>query len=46
VADEDDLPPEEGDAEWREQMQQTNDLAKKLAPPHDDAAERGEPAQP
>jgi hypothetical protein len=41
VADEDDLPPVEGDAEWREQTQQTNELAKKLAPPHDDdAAER------
>jgi hypothetical protein len=40
----DDLPPMEGDAEWRELTQQTNDLAKKLQPPHDPDAERGAPA--
>jgi hypothetical protein len=46
MADEEDAPATEGDAEWREQMQQTNELAKELAPPHDDDAERGSPAQP
>jgi hypothetical protein len=46
MADEDDLPPVEGDREWREQTQQTNELAKELQPPHDDDAERGAPAQP
>jgi hypothetical protein len=34
----------EGTREWREQMQQTNDLAEELQPPHDDDAERGAPA--
>jgi hypothetical protein len=40
----DDLPPMEGDAEWRELTQQTNDLAERLQPPHDPDAERGAPA--
>jgi hypothetical protein len=40
----DDTPPMEGDREWREEMRQTEDLARKLAPPHDDDAERGAPA--
>ena len=43
MADED-LPPMEGDAEWRELTQETNELAEELQPPHDDEAARGEPA--
>jgi hypothetical protein len=38
------LPPMEGDAEWREATQRTNELAEKLQPPHDPDAERGAPA--
>ena len=40
----DDEIPGEGTREWREQMQQTNELAEQLQPPHDDDAERGAPA--
>jgi hypothetical protein len=40
----DDLPPVEGDREWRELTQETNELAEELAPPHDDEAERGSPS--
>jgi hypothetical protein len=36
--------PTEGSREWRDRMQQTNELAERLQPPHDDAAERGAPA--
>jgi len=39
-----DLPPTEGDREWRELTQGTNELAEDLRPPHDDDAERGAPA--
>jgi len=39
----DDQPPTEGDREWREATQRTNELAKKLRPPHDPDAERGAP---
>ena len=39
----DDQPPTEGDREWRELTQRTNDLAKKLRPAHDPDAERGTP---
>ncbi len=39
-----DLPPVEGDREWREQTQETNELAERLQPPHDDETERGNPA--
>jgi hypothetical protein len=46
MAEDEDLPPVEGDREWREGTQQTGELAKELAPPHDDDAERGAPAQP
>jgi hypothetical protein len=34
----------EGDREYRERMQKTNELAEKLQPPRDPAAERGAPA--
>ncbi|HEY6962505.1 MAG TPA: hypothetical protein VI408_11500 [Gaiellaceae bacterium] len=44
MADEDDLPAVEGDREWRDLTQQTNELAEQLQPPHDDDAERGGPA--
>ncbi len=46
MSDRDDLPPAEGDREWREETQRTNEQAKELAPPHDDEAERGAPANP
>jgi hypothetical protein len=39
----DDMPPMEGDREWREETQRTNELAKKLQPPHDPDAERRSP---
>jgi hypothetical protein len=38
------VPPAEGDREWREQVQETNELAERLQPPHDDETERGNPA--
>jgi hypothetical protein len=44
MADDEDLPPVEGDREWREQTQETNELAEKLQPPHDDETERGNPS--
>jgi hypothetical protein len=40
----DETPPAEGDRDWRERMQETNELAEKLQPPHDDETERGNPA--
>jgi hypothetical protein len=41
-------PATEGDREWRELTQKTHELARKLQPPHDDEAERGNaaPADP
>jgi hypothetical protein len=42
--DDEDLPPVEGDPEWRERTQETNELAEKLPPPHDDETERGNPS--
>jgi hypothetical protein len=36
-------PADEPDRAWRERTQETNELAKKLAPPHDPEAERGAP---
>jgi hypothetical protein len=39
----DEKPPTEGDAAWRARMQETNDLAKALQPPHDAESERGQP---
>jgi hypothetical protein len=34
MADDDEgLPPSEGDREWREQMQETGELAEELQPP-------------
>jgi hypothetical protein len=36
--------PTEGTREWRERMQETNELAKDLQPPHDPDVERGAPA--
>lgn len=33
----------EGDRAWRRRMQQTNELARKLQPPHDRDAERRSP---
>ena len=41
--DDDDLPAE-GDREWREVTQQTNELAEELQPPHDPSVERGDPS--
>lgn len=38
-----DRPATEGDREWREQTQATNDLARQLRPPHDDETERAAP---
>lgn len=43
MADEE-TPVSEGDRRWREQMQETNELAEELRPPHDDETERGNPA--
>jgi hypothetical protein len=43
MADESDAPVE-GDREWRELTQRTNEQAEKLQPPHDDDAERGSPS--
>jgi hypothetical protein len=43
MADEE-QPATEGDREWREATQQTNEQAERLQPPHDDEAERGSPA--
>jgi hypothetical protein len=40
---ENETPSTEGDAEWRRRMQETNELAKELQPPHDAEAERGQP---
>ncbi|HVU78740.1 MAG TPA: hypothetical protein VHC67_14265 [Gaiellaceae bacterium] len=39
----DERPATEGDAEWRELTQETNEQAKRLQPPHDAEAERGAP---
>jgi hypothetical protein len=36
-------PPTEGDRDWRERTQETNELAEELRPPHDDETERGNP---
>jgi hypothetical protein len=40
----DDEPATEGDRAWREQTQETEELAEQLAPPHDPDAERDRPA--
>ncbi len=37
-------PATEGDRKWRGLTQRTNELAETLQPPHDDEAERGNPA--
>jgi hypothetical protein len=44
MTDDDARVPSEGDRELREQLQETNELAEKLRPPHDPDAERGAPA--
>jgi hypothetical protein len=40
---EDDEPATEGDPAWREQMQETAELAGRLAPPHDADDDRPAP---
>ena len=42
--EEEETAPTEGDREWREQTQQTEELAEELAPPHDRDTERGDPS--
>jgi hypothetical protein len=44
MTDDETRVPSEGDRELREQLQETNELAKELRPPHDPDAERGTPA--
>jgi hypothetical protein len=39
----DERTPTEGDREWRELTQQTNEQANELQPPHDDETERRSP---
>jgi len=36
--------PTEGSRAWRERLQQTNELAEQLQPPHDPDDERGDPS--
>jgi hypothetical protein len=42
--DDPDEPATEPDRAWRERMQETNELAEELAPPHERDDERGSPA--
>jgi hypothetical protein len=44
MTDDETRVPTEGDRELREQLQETNELAEQLQPPHDRDAERGAPA--
>ena len=44
MSDDEQPPATEGDRAWRDQTQQTEELAEELQPPHDPEAERGEPA--
>jgi hypothetical protein len=39
-----DTTPTEGSRAWRERMQQTNELAEQLQPPHNPDDERGDPS--
>lgn len=44
MTDDETRVPSEGDGDYNEQMQETNELAERLQPPHDPDAERGAPA--
>jgi hypothetical protein len=44
MTDDETRVPSEGDREYNDRMQETNELAEELQPPHDPDAERGAPA--